>query len=298
MGSITLKAPAKVNLFLKILRIRKDGYHDIHTLFEKIDISDIITVTPISRGIKVTSDRPITRDPKDNIVYKAAGLLIKKFGIKSGVSIHIKKRIPMAAGLGGGSSDAATVLKGMNRLFDLNIGRKRMAALAVKLGADVPFFVSGAAFAIGKGVGERLKPLNIGKKLWHLVIFPGFKSPTKGVYEAFDRGDFALTLTTPGVRIHPSISSSTGLRVIEAMLYNDLQCAAISEKKVLGIIIERLTASLGKKVLLSGSGPSVFCLYPSGKEALKAKAGILKKIPPQTRKRWEIFAVKTENFEE
>ena len=298
MASITLTAPAKVNLFLKIIGKRKDGYHDIYTIFEKISLADNITITSAPHGIKVCSDKVITRNYKDNIAYKAAELVIKEFKISSGVSIYIKKRIPMAAGLGGGSSDAASVLIGMDRLFKLHIPKKRMLNLAAKLGADVPFFVLGAAFAIGKGAGERLKPLKIGKKLWHLLIFPGFKSATKGIYEAFDRLDFALTRRNGNVRMYPLFKSSTGFGAIEAMLYNDLQCAAISEKKVLGSMIKRLTASLGKKVILSGSGPSVFCLYRTKKEAVKAKARIYRSMPAAMRKSWDVVVVQTENFKE
>ncbi|MCX5679402.1 MAG: 4-(cytidine 5'-diphospho)-2-C-methyl-D-erythritol kinase [Candidatus Omnitrophica bacterium] len=298
MPSITLTAPAKVNLFLKVLGRRRDGYHNIHTIFEKISLADKITITSVPHGIKVLSDKVITRNPEDNIAYKAAELVIREFKISSGVSIYIRKKIPMAAGLGGGSSDAASVLMGMDRLFGLRISKSRMIDLAAKLGADVPFFVLGAAFATGKGIGEKLKPLNMGRKLWHLLVFPGFESATKEVYEAFDRLDFALTGHTGDVKIGRLFQSFTVFKVIEAMLYNDLQCAAISEKKVLGSIIERLTASLGKKVVLSGSGSSVFCLYRTGKEAVKAKARIYRSIPAVMRKHWDIFVVQTEKFEE
>ena len=298
MASITLTAPAKVNLFLKVLGKRKDGYHDIHTVFEKISLADKITISSTPGGIKILSDKIITSNFKDNIAYKAAELVIREFKINSGVKIHIRKKIPMAAGLGGGSSDAASVLMGMDRLFGLRISKSRMIDLAAKLGADVPFFVSGTAFATGKGVGEKLKPLNIDMKLWHLLIFPGFKSATKGIYEAFDKLDFALTGLARDVKIHFSISGYTDFGAIEAMLYNDLQCAAISEKNILGSIIERLTASLGKKIILSGSGPSVFCLYRTGEEAVKAKARIYRSIPAARRKRWSIFIVQTEKSEE
>jgi len=311
MASITLKAPAKVNLFLKVLGKRKDGYHDIYTIFEKISLADKITIASYPHGIKIRSDKIITQRTKDNIAYKAALLIMKEFNISSGVSIYIKKRIPMAAGLGGGSSNAASVLIGMDRLFNLHITKRRMLNLAARLGADVPFFVSGAAFAIGKGIGERLKPLNIDKKLWHLLIFPGFKSATQSVYEAFDRLDVSvtpqpclgssakllskcLTRRNDGVRMYPLFKSSTGFGAIEAMLYNDLQCAAFCEKKVLGSIIKRLTASLGKKVVLSGSGSSVFCLYRTEKEAVRSKSRIYRSIPAVMRKNWNMFVVQTE----
>lgn len=298
MNSITLTAPAKVNLFLRVLKKRKDGYHEIYTIFEKISLADTITIFKIPRGIKVDSNKNITRSAKDNIAYKAAALVKREFGIDCGVEIYIKKKIPIGAGLGGGSSDAASVIIGMDRLFGLQMDKEHMINLAAKLGADVPFFVSGADFAVGEGAGEKLKTLKIGKKLWHLLIFPGIHSSTKGVYKAFDRLDFALTGHADDVRIHSSISGSTGFGDIEAMLYNDLQCAAISEKKVLGSIIKRLTASLGKKVVLSGSGSSVFCLYRTGKEAAKAKARICRSIPARMRERWDIVIAKTENSKE
>ena len=121
MNSIKISAPAKVNLFLKVLNKRKDGYHNILTLFERISLADVITISKRPSGIALTSDKFITRNPKDNLAYKAAELILKKGRIKSGVKIHIKKNIPIAAGLGGGSSDAASVLMGLNDLFGIGL---------------------------------------------------------------------------------------------------------------------------------------------------------------------------------
>ena len=315
MASITLNAPAKVNLFLKILGRRRDGYNELYTIFERISLYDEVTITAVPRGITVISNPPVTKRQTDNIAYKAAEAVIKEFGLRSGVKIRIKKRIPVAAGLGGGSSDAASVILGMDRLFGLKMGRRRMFKIASGIGADVPFFVLRTAFAIGTGSGERLKCLNIDKNIWHLLIYPGFGLSTKRVYRAFDGLDFALiprhssgssteylskylTGRPGGVRIQPSFSGSTDLGTLEAMLYNDLQCAAISEKKVLGSIIERLTSSLGKKVILSGSGPSVFCLCRTRKEAVDAGSKLRRAIPAGMRKRWKVFVVKTEYFKE
>ncbi|MFA6142840.1 MAG: 4-(cytidine 5'-diphospho)-2-C-methyl-D-erythritol kinase, partial [Candidatus Omnitrophota bacterium] len=121
MNSIKLTAPAKVNLFLKVLSKRKDGYHNIVTLFERISIADEITISKIPNGIKFKSDKPITANLKDNLAYKAAELILRYARINSGVNIKLKKKIPVAAGLGGGSSDAASVLLGINRLYDLKL---------------------------------------------------------------------------------------------------------------------------------------------------------------------------------
>ena len=139
MTSIKLAAPAKVNLFLKVLNKRKDGYHNILTVFERISLADTISISKAPAGIAVKCDRFVTRRPEDNIAYKAAELIIRREGIKSGVRIEIKKAVPIGAGLGGGSSDAAAVLMGMNKLFGLGLSRDRLIGLSAVLGADVPF---------------------------------------------------------------------------------------------------------------------------------------------------------------
>jgi len=293
MTSIELLAPAKVNLFLKILKKRKDGYHDIYTLFERIDIADKIKLTKIPLGIKIHSDSYITPKQSDNIAYKAADILIKNKKIKSGVSIDIEKNIPIAAGMGGGSSDAASVLIGMNKLFALGIKNPEMAKIALRLGADVPFFIKEMSFAVGKGVGDRLKKANIGKKLWHLVVYPGFKSATKGIYEAFDKGPFALTQNRRDVRIQPCFATPVDFGALEAMLYNDLQVAAVTKNRALDGIIKRLASLLGKRIILSGSGPSLFCLYKDRKEAISAGKELRKGIPAADRKSWKIFVTGT-----
>ncbi|MDP2912928.1 MAG: 4-(cytidine 5'-diphospho)-2-C-methyl-D-erythritol kinase, partial [Candidatus Omnitrophota bacterium] len=154
MASITIKAPAKINLFLKILNKRKDSYHNILTLFERISLTDEVQISKIRKGIEVFSDRFITRDPRDNLAFKAAQLIMSKKRLKAGVRIFIKKRIPVAAGMGGGSSDAASALVGINRLFKLRFGEKELARLAGQLGADCPFFISNKPFAIGRSRGD------------------------------------------------------------------------------------------------------------------------------------------------
>src|SRR3990167_5476608 len=161
MSSIEIDAPAKVNLYLKVLNKRKDSYHNILTVFERITLSDKIRISKIPnyKGIVVTSDRFITKNPKDNLAYKAAELILRYKRINNGVGIAITKRIPVAAGLAGGSSDAAGVLVGINKLFNLKLTTKKMLTLGVSLGADVPFFILKAPFAIGRSKGERLKKM-------------------------------------------------------------------------------------------------------------------------------------------
>ena len=294
MDSITVKAPAKVNLFLKVLSKRKDSYHNIHTLFERISLYDTIRISRIPKSIIVRSDRPVTKNPKDNLVYKAAQGMLRRAGTSSGVKIEIKKRIPVAAGLGGGSSDAAATILGINKLFNLKLGPASLIRMGNKIGADVPFFLLNTRFAVGRGTGGDLSIIDSKKGLWHLLVFPGFKVDTKSVYKAFDAlksvKSRRLTCKMPGVKI---VSSLTDHRDIEAVLCNDLEDAAISKKGVIGGILKSLGQLLGKKFIVSGSGPSLFCLYGTGKEAIAAKRAILRHVPAGERAGWRIFAVRT-----
>jgi 4-diphosphocytidyl-2-C-methyl-D-erythritol kinase len=290
MTSIELTAPAKVNLFLKVLGKRKDSYHDILTIFERIDLCDAITITKARKGVTVTSDRPITRNFRDNIAYKAAALILRHGKAKGGVKIRIRKRIPVAAGLGGGSSDAAAVLIGVNKLYNLNISRAALMRLGAGLGADVPFFLLDAPFAIGRSKGDELKRACIRLRPWHLLVYPGpFKTSTRGVYAAFDRSDFALTSHKGNAKITLP-EDWTGL---ESMLHNDLGDVVAKTIPVIGKTIQCLVASLGNKVMVSGSGPSLFCLYRTRREAIEAKKRLFASMPAGKRELWQVFIVGT-----
>lgn len=291
MISIELTAPAKVNLFLRVLGKRKDSYHNILTLFERISLADKIKISKIPKGIRVSSDKLITRNPKDNIAYKAAELLIKHKALKSGVKIDIKKRIPIAAGLGGGSSDAASVLIGINRLFDLKLKKEVLVNLAKQLGADVPFFILETPFAIGRSVGDRLEKVSLKIRPWHLLIYPGFHVSTKDIYKTFD---FALTGKHQDAKIRFPLAYSMDFCTLESMLYNDLEKIVKSKKGVIDTIIRRLAYYLDKKAIVSGSGPSLFCLYERRGEAIKGKKRFLRSIPAREKKGWRVFIVRTE----
>jgi 4-diphosphocytidyl-2-C-methyl-D-erythritol kinase len=290
MTSIELTAPAKVNLFLKVLGKRKDSYHNILTLFDRITLADKIRISKTPEGIIVTSDKEITKNPKDNLVYKAAELILKRKKISSGVKIHIKKNIPIAAGLGGGSSDAASVLIGINKLFKLGISTKELMQMGSKLGADVPFFILNTPFAIGSGIGDRLKSVKSKARYWHLLINPGFPVSTKEVYESLD---FALTSDFHGVKILSALEEPMDFGTVETMLYNDLQRAVVAKKVIIGNIISRLAALLGKKAIVSGSGPSVFCLYRTRKEALGARKKFLSSAAAREIENWQAFVART-----
>lgn len=294
MDSIKLTAPAKVNIFLRVLSKRKDSYHNIFTLFNRVSLADEITISKIRRGISISCDKFITSDPRDNLVYKAAELVMAKFGIKEGVRIRLKKKVPIAAGLGGGSSDAASVIMGIPRLFRLKADSKSLISIAKKVGSDVAFFILNKPFALGMSKGDELMPVSLDLKPWHLIIYPNFKVITKEIYRAFDlsRG---LTRKPGNVKISSLATGSIDFDTLESMLYNDLEAIVLDKKKDVGSIIKRLATSLGKKAIVSGSGPSVFCLYRGRKEAIEAKKKLFKGIPAAERKGWQVFVTKTQS---
>ena len=181
-----ISAPAKVNLYLKVLNTRPDGYHNITTVFERINLVDRIHIKKTQKGICLSSSVPITQNQEENLAYKAAKAILDFVGSDQGLEIHIDKNIPIAAGLGGGSSDAASVLAGVNKLLALKVGRRTLRLIAKGLGADVPFFLSGSKFAIGTARGDSLKSIHSRKTFYHIIIYPNFRLLTKHVYERFD----------------------------------------------------------------------------------------------------------------
>ena len=284
-----MTAPAKVNLFLKVLNRRRDSYHNILTLFERLDLADTVKISKIPKGITVKSDKFITRNQQDNIAYKAARLIIRSGRVKSGVRIEIKKRIPIGGGLGGGSSDAAAVLMGMNALFGLRLSGARLMGLAASLGADVPFFILNAPFAVGRARGDALTKAAIGRRFWHLIVYPGFRVSTKEIY-----GDFALTTPEAGVKITFPLAEFRRFDAAEEALENDLQYISISKYRAINGVIERLAYLLGKRAIVSGSGPSVFCLYKTRKEAAAAARRLLGRVQASERRGWQVFVSGTQ----
>jgi len=175
-------APAKINLFLHVLGRRDDGYHELSTAFQFLDLADRLTFTPREDGaIRLVQELPGVA-PQANLVWRAASLLAAQAPAASGVDIHLEKRIPMGGGLGGGSSDAATTLVALNRIWRAGLDEERLAALGLTLGADVPVFVRGTA-AYAEGVGEKLVPQAF-EEPWYLVIDPGVAVSTAAVFAA------------------------------------------------------------------------------------------------------------------
>lgn len=272
-------APAKVNLFLQVLGKRPDGYHELATLMQKIELSDRILFEAGGRGIQIECPgSPLPAD-ETNIAYKAAAVLFNHINDQPGIRITIEKRIPAAAGLGGGSSDAATVLKGLNELFGYNLNREELISLGEKIGADVPFFlVDGTAWAFGKG--ERLETAENIPAMWLVLVNPGFEVSTKSVYEGLKMG-----LTKGGLKF--SIPKFFSIQDIAQGLRNDLERVTLKRHPVLAQIKEHLVRCGAIGALMSGSGPTVFGIFTGQKEAEKSAAEF------KRAGNWSVFAVQS-----
>jgi 4-diphosphocytidyl-2-C-methyl-D-erythritol kinase len=292
MVSITELAPAKVNLALHILGKRPDGYHELVTLFEKIDILDRITVTKAREGISISSNsKDIPRDGR-NICHKAAAMVMERYGVTAGVRVKIDKKIPVAAGLGGGSSDAAATIRALDRLWGLKMPGPEKAAIAAELGSDVAFFMSKAPFAIGKGRGEKIKERYPGWELWHLVIYPNIKLLTSDIYRKYSSGGcLALTKGRRVDTIQTPKKLGYNMGGVRRLLRNDLEDVVLTEKPILKDIKENLLRAGALGALVSGSGSSVFGLFGSQYDAKRACASIRRRF--SRFKGWRLFVART-----
>jgi 4-diphosphocytidyl-2-C-methyl-D-erythritol kinase len=275
--TLHLESPAKVNLRLEILKRREDGYHELRTLLQKISLHDTLHFSlKKEKGVSINTDHPKLPIGKDNLVYKAAQSMLKESDYKGGVCIEIEKRIPLGAGLGGGSSNAATTLKAMNQLLKSNLSKKELMEMGLEIGADVPFFFLEGA-AIGLGIGEQLKKKEL-PILWYVLIYPNFEVSTLWAYQ-----NFVLTNQQFHFNLHKFLRTPEG---ISRILLNHLE-EVVSEKYPQISIMKKILLSAGALgSLMTGSGPTVFGLFPEGKSAAGAYEKIRKLVG---RKGWVVF---------
>lgn len=269
MQELTLKAPAKINLYLNVLSKREDGYHEIESLAQSINICDIMHFEKIRRGIQIQSDHPRLPPEGNNLIYRAAQLFFELTGLNSGIKITLQKQIPVGGGLGGGSSNAATTLLGLNRLFETNLCLSDLMTYSEKLGTDIPFCLIGGT-ALLKGKGERVYPLPSIKEGWLVVVYPGIPVSTSWVYSQLNS-----RLTLGGSRVKLNIEkvkkklANGRLLEIKDLLYNKLEEVTIERFPVLGSIKEEMRKKGAAGVLMSGSGSTVFGLVENMKEGKK-----------------------------
>ena len=266
---IQLKALAKINLGLDVLRRGEDGYHEVKMIMQTISLHDDLEIRRIKTPeIQVKTNLYYLPTNENNLVYKAAKLLMDEFGIKEGVSIQLKKRIPVAAGMAGGSTDGAAVLWGMNQMYGLGLSRQELMERGVKLGADVPYCVQRGT-ALAEGIGERLSVLPSMPKCTILIAKPGISVSTKFVYENLHANDLKPEQ-------HPDVD-----RMIEAMkeknldllcerMGNVLETVTIPAYPVIQEIKEHMMACGAAGAMMRGSGPTVFGIFHSPMQAKAA----------------------------
>jgi len=278
---LTLKAPAKINWFLKVLGKRDDGFHEIQSLIQKISLYDVLTFsaiedavsteTDLSNNIFLQTSAPIPA--QQNLVYKAAMRLKSRYGIEDGAVIHLEKNIPMGAGLGGGSSDAAAALQGLNELWSLGLTPEELCDTAEELGSDVPFFLRGSLSYV-YGRGEKLIPRKTLKPLELLLVKPSFDVSTEWVYKNF-------ALLTKKVEKVNNIEhfirkiERAELNGITDDLSNDLESVTVTSFPVIAEIKDMLRRQGAVFSLMSGSGSAVFGVFDSRRQAEEA-SGFLK----------------------
>ena len=268
---LKFKTPAKVNLGLHVHGKREDGFHELETIFQMVSLFDDVELELLSSGIKLECDTPGIPTDDTNLVCKAALLLRKSYQVEGkGVSIRLKKKIPFGAGLGGGSGNAAGVLMGLNRLWDLNIEREKLFTLAAELGSDVPFFLTSPC-ALGKGRGERLKVLEPCSKFQVLLVFPGFPIATSWVYQNLR---LKLTKRPNNISILRKNLSLSDITSLGSQLYNDLESVVIQKFPEVKVIKDELWAWGALGVLLSGSGSTVFGIFDDPEKAQVACASL------------------------
>ncbi|HEY4211555.1 MAG TPA: 4-(cytidine 5'-diphospho)-2-C-methyl-D-erythritol kinase [Steroidobacteraceae bacterium] len=259
-------APAKLNLFLHIVGRRADGYHQLQTLFQLVDLCDTVAITVRDDAVIDRPVGPAGVDPGDDLVVRAAGALQSHTGTRLGASLRVLKRIPMGGGLGGGSSDAATTLLALNRLWRCGLGTDELAQMGLPLGADVPVFVRGSS-AWAEGIGETLTPVELPEK-WFVIIHPGVAVATRDVFQAPE-----LTRNSPVITIRAAFGSDGR---------NDCEPVVRARYPEVADALDWLSRHGAAR--LTGTGSCIFAEYPSAIDAERVAA----RVPD----RWTSFVVR------
>jgi len=272
MDNISLKALAKINLGLDVVRRREDGYHEVRMIMQTIHLYDKLDIVKTKEpGIAITSNLSYVPTNENNLVYKAGKLLMDEFQMKEGVSVNLMKRIPVAAGMAGGSTDAAAMLYGMNKMFDLGLSRKDLMERGVKIGADVPYCLMRGT-ALAEGIGEKLTQLPPMVKCPVLIAKPQIAVSTKFVYENLKLNENTL---------HPDINrlvtdiENKDLHAIAGHMGNVLETVTIPAYPVIADIKQKMLESGAINSMMSGSGPTVFGLFEDEKTAQQAYQDML-----------------------
>jgi 4-diphosphocytidyl-2-C-methyl-D-erythritol kinase len=269
------RAYAKINLGLRIIRRRDDGYHDIATVFHRIDLYDELTITPTEGEIVISAAHSEVPSDKSNLCFQAINLFRRHTGIVKGADIAIRKLIPVGAGLGGGSSDAAATLKALPHLLETKCSDALLREIGLNIGSDVPYFLHlGSALAGGRG--ERLRYFELILPYWIVLVYPNIHVPTAWAYQEFARRGQYLQ-TVPKIWEDAPSSSEDFVDLLPQYLHNDFEQIVFEKFPVIGTIKDELLSQGALFALMSGSGSSVFGLFHDEKKARHCTAEMREK---------------------
>lgn len=266
MKELTLQAMAKVNLGLDVVRRLENGYHEVRMIMQSIRLYDELTFEKTESGIVLVIDKDELPADENNLIYKSAKLIAEHYPLSGGVKITLKKHIPMAAGMAGGSTDAAATFHGLNRLFSLGMSLEEMQRLGVKIGADVPFCMAGGTM-LSEGIGEVLTELPNAPEAFLVIAKPDISVSTKYVYE---------NLHVEQIEHHPNMQAvedairAGNLQEMCAHMENILENVTEKQHPIIRQIKERLTENGAAAALMSGSGPTVFGIFEERETAQRA----------------------------
>ena len=286
MSSIELKSRAKINLSIDVLGKREDGYHLVEMIMQTIDLFDKIKIFSLKEDTIIIESNSLDI-PLDstNIVYKAADLIKKQYNIKEGVKIIIEKNIPIAAGMAGGSSNAAAVLVGLNQLWQLKLSENKLKELGLKLGADVPFCIGGQT-ALAENIGEKLTKIDgLSENIFILVCKPELFVSTKEIYEEIDS---KIIEKRPNNKLLIQLLKENKIQQIADNMYNVLEEVTRERYPVIEEIEKIMMENDALGSMMSGSGPTVFGLYINREDAENCKNKLLKKFS-------QVYIVKSHN---
>ncbi|MCK4240115.1 MAG: 4-(cytidine 5'-diphospho)-2-C-methyl-D-erythritol kinase [Candidatus Atribacteria bacterium] len=285
MNEIKINSYSKINLALNILDKRKDGYHEVETIIQSINLADKVIITEEKEGIKIKCNHPQVPVDSQSLAYKSAEKMLKKYGIERGVKIEIDKKIPLASGMAGGSANSATILVGINKLFSLNLSNEVLREIGEELGTDVPFCIqNGTALAYQRGEKITLLP-PINPPLWIVVINPGFKISTQWAYNNLDlekvkgRKDNTKAMLT--------VLKEGKSQEIAKNLFNSFEELVIKKFPEIEKVKDRLINEGALGALMSGSGPTVFGIAQNKKEALQ----IYEKLILEYKSIWVVHSI-------
>ncbi|MDE6516570.1 MAG: 4-(cytidine 5'-diphospho)-2-C-methyl-D-erythritol kinase [Acetatifactor sp.] len=273
VNTLTRKAYAKINLGLDVVGRLENGYHQVRMIMQAVGLYDVLTFRVAESGILITTDSGELPTGEDNLIHKAARLLMETYGVEAGVEIRLEKHIPIAAGMAGGSTDAAATLQGLNDLFALRLSREQLRQLGVRIGADVPYCIMGGT-ALAEGIGELLTPLPPAPQCTLLIAKPDIQVSTKYVYEHLDAGE---TWPHPDIDGMRSAIENGDLAGITGRLGNVLETVTIEAYPVIAQIKWEMLSCGAMGSLMSGSGPTVFGIYDSEEQARTARDYLKKK---------------------